>query len=68
VSKWKGLAIFFSLISFGAIKETHRIFTSEASDIAQNRNELMWMSAIISLVILILTVWFWKKASEKRVS
>jgi hypothetical protein len=66
MTKWKILAILFTLISFGALKETHRIFTSPTRDIAANRPELMIMAMIMTLVVIFFTIRFWKKASAKK--
>ncbi len=38
MSKWKFLAILFTLITFGALKETYRIITSSDYDISSNRS------------------------------
>jgi hypothetical protein len=66
MSKWKALAILFTLFTIGALKETIRIFTSNAPDIAENRKSLMLMSLIITVAIIFFTIKFWKKASAKN--
>lgn len=66
MNKWKVLAIIFTLISVGSIKETYRIFTSSDQDIALNRLELKIMGVIITAVIIFFTIRFWKKASDNR--
>ena len=60
-SRYKVLAIVFGIFALGAIKETHRIFTSNAQDIAQNRSSLMPMSIIFSVLLIGLSFYFWKK-------
>ena len=62
----KILAIVFSVLTFGAIKETHRIFTSSAPDIATNRKELTIMAIIITGVFIFLASLFWRKSSKKN--
>jgi len=67
MNKWKALAVLFMLISFGAIRETYRIFTSSDRDIAPNRPELIIMAILLTAVIIFFTIRFWKKASDKRI-
>ena len=62
---WKITAVVFTLISLGALKETFRILTSDAPDIAPNRTELIIMSVSITCIIIFFTVRFWKKANKK---
>lgn len=64
MNKWKALAILFSILTIGGTKETIRIFTSSAPDIANNRMELMIMSVILMSLFIFLTIRFWRKASE----
>jgi hypothetical protein len=66
MNKWKVLAIVFTLLSIGMLKETFRIFTSNAPDIAPNRTELAIMGIVLSSVIIFFTIRFWKKASEQK--
>ena len=66
MNKWKALAILFTLFSFGMLRETFRIFTSDASDIVPNRKGLIVMALTITSVVVFFTVWFWRKASDKR--
>lgn len=66
MNNWKVLAIIFSFFSFEAVRETFRIFTSPAPDIARNRLELEIMSVVITIVIIFFTLRFWKKASDNR--
>jgi len=66
MTKWKALAIIFTLFSLGSVKETFRIFTSDAPDIAPNRTGLIIMALTITGVIIFFTIRFWKKASDKR--
>jgi hypothetical protein len=65
MNKGKGLAIVFSLLSFGAIQETFRIFTSPDADIADNRTSLIPMAIIITGFIIFLAIRFWIKSSKK---
>jgi hypothetical protein len=64
MNKWKALAILFTLISFGVLKETYRIFTSSDQDIASNRPELKIMGVTITIIVIFFTIRFWKKASD----
>jgi hypothetical protein len=66
MNKWKALAILFTLFSIGSLREMFRIFTSDATDIAPNRTELIIMSLIITSVAIFFTIRFWRKASHKR--
>lgn len=66
MNKWKGLAILFSLLSFGAIKETLRIFTSSDSDIADSRTSLIPMAIIMTGLFIFLAIRFWTKSSKQK--
>lgn len=66
MNKWKGLALLFSVLSFGAIQETFRIFTSSDADIADNRNSLMPMALIITGLFIFLAIRFWLKSSNQQ--
>ena len=63
---WKGLAILFMILSFGAIQETLRIFTSSNSDIADNRSSLIPMVVIMSGLFIFLAIRFWRKSSKQK--
>ena len=65
MNKWKGLAILFSLLSFGAIQETFRIFTSSDFDIADNRTSLMPMAVIMTGIFIFFAIKFWRKSSNQ---
>jgi hypothetical protein len=64
MNKWKPLSWLFILLSFGALKETHRILTSQAPDITRDRSGLAIMAGVITLIFVWLAFRFWKKASE----
>ena len=66
MNKWKALAIFFTIFSFGAVKETIRILTSQDADIATNRAFLIPMTFIMTGIVLFFTIRFWRKASDKK--
>lgn len=66
MNKWKGLAILFLLLSFGAIKETLRILTSSDADIANNRNSLTPMAVIMTALFIFLAIRFWRKSSKHQ--
>ena len=66
MNKWTGLAILFSLLSFGAIQETLRIFTSSDSDIADNRNSLIPIGVIMTGLCIFLASRFWRKSSKQQ--
>ncbi len=63
---WTFVAIIFSLFSFGAIKESMRIFFSTESNIADNRASLIPIAIIMSGFFLTCTFLFWKKALRKK--
>lgn len=66
MNKWKGLAILFTLLSFGAINETFRIFTSSESDIADNRSSLIPMAITMTGLFIFFAIRFWRKASKQK--
>jgi len=66
MNKWKGLAILFSVLSFGAIQETLRILTSSDSDIADNRSSIIPIAFIMSGLFIFLAIRFWIKSSQQR--
>ena len=66
MNKWKALAILFSVLSFGAIQETLRIFTSTDSDISNNRTSLIPMSIILTGLFIFLAIRFWIKSSKQQ--
>ncbi len=59
-----GLAILFSLLSYGAVKETIRIFTSMDEDITQDRYGLGVMASIIAGVFIYFAIKFWTKQAK----
>lgn len=61
----KVLAILFAVLTFGALQEAFRIFTSSAPDIAGNRSELIPVAVIITGVFAWLALLFWKKSLRK---
>ncbi|MEE1947328.1 hypothetical protein VRU48_19535 [Pedobacter sp. KR3-3] len=63
---YKALAILFSLFAFGSVKETFRIATSSAADIASNRSGLLPMALTMTILFIVLAVIFWKKALVKK--
>jgi hypothetical protein len=66
MNKWKILAIIFTFISYRAVKETFRIFTSSAEDIAPNRLELIIISVALTSISVFFTIRFWRKASVEK--
>ena len=64
--KWKALGILFFLLSYGGIMETIRIFTSNDSDIANNRTFLIPMSIIMTGCFIFLAIKFWRTPSSKK--
>ena len=67
MNKWRIFSIIFIFLTFGAIQETFRIFTSSDTDIAQNRSGLMPMSVILTLLFLFLAIRFWSKSSKNKI-
>jgi hypothetical protein len=63
---WKVLAIIFTLFSLGSFKETIRILTSDAPDIATNRAGLIPMAIVITGVFVYFTIRFWNRSKERR--
>jgi hypothetical protein len=66
MNKWKVLAILFSVLGFGAIQETFRIFTSTDSDISNNRTSLIPMAIILTGFFIFLAIRFWIKSSKQQ--
>lgn len=66
MTNYKGLAILFSVLSFGAVKETFRIFTSSDADIVANRTSLMPMSVIITGAFVFFAIKCWIKSSNQQ--
>jgi hypothetical protein len=62
----KVLAIVFSVLSFGSLQETFRIFTSSDSDIAQNRDGLIPVAIIMTGLFIFLAIWFWLKSANSK--
>ena len=65
MKKWTLLAILLTLISFGAIQETLRIFTSQDADIVNSRTEMIPISLVLTGLILFGTVMCWRKAGVR---
>lgn len=65
---WRILAVAFTLLWFGTLSETYRIFTSNDADIANNRAHLIPISITWSVVILGLTILFWRLSRKKRLT
>ena len=66
MNKWKVLAILFSVLSFGAIQECIRIFTSSDSDIASNRASLIPIGIVITGVFVFAAITFWIKSANQK--
>lgn len=64
MNKWKIYALVMSFLTLGALKETFRILTSDAPDIAENRAELIPLAVLFSVGFLALAIRFWKKSSN----
>lgn len=64
---WKALAILFTVFSFGTVRETIRILTSNDQDIVSSRSSLIPISLIITFGCLVATVFFWGKARKKKI-
>jgi len=67
MKKWRIIAILFTLLCFGAIRESLRIYGSSDFDIESSRKSLLSMSLGITGILVILTAIFWYK-SFKRIS
>ena len=63
---YKALAILFAFLSFGAISESFRIFTSAAPDIAENRSGLIPMAIALTGLFIFLTILFWRKSAGRN--
>ncbi len=66
MTKWKNLAIVFTIVTFGIVQDTFRIFTSSDADIADNRTELILLSLVVTGVFIFFTIRFWRKASSNN--
>ena len=68
MNRGKTLAIVLLVITLGAMQETFRIFTSDASDIANDRTGLSIMAVAITTLLLVLSIVFWfkKPTGNKR--
>lgn len=66
MNKWKGLAILFAILSFGALQESWRIFTSSDADIADNRIGLIPVAIIGTGLFVFFAIRFWMKSSRNR--
>jgi len=61
MKKHKILAIVFALLTFVALQETHRVFTSSAPDIVASRATLKPIMLLWTGIFVFLTIHFWKK-------
>ncbi len=66
MNKNKVIAVFLLLFTVGAVNETYRILTSNEEDIATNRESLIPMSIILTLIFIILTIIFWWKSQKNN--
>jgi hypothetical protein len=66
MKNYKALAILFTFLSFGAVSESFRIFTSAAPDIAENRKELILLAIIMTGLFVFLAIKFWQKSSDRN--
>ena len=66
MKRWTLLAIVFSVLSFGAIQETLRIFSSSDADIANDRNSLLLMAVVITGLFIFLALLFWIRSSRQK--
>lgn len=64
MNKWKIYAIVMSFLTFGALKETFRVFTSNDKDIVDNRMSVIPIAVSMSVVFLFLSIRFWRKSSN----
>lgn len=62
----KILAVLFSILSFGAIKEASRVFTSSDPDIIENKNWLFPLSIFVPVLFIFLAILFWKKSAKQK--
>lgn len=66
MNKWKGVAILFTILSFGALKESWRIFTSSDADVANNRTGLIPIAIIMTGLFVFFAIRFWLKSTRNR--
>lgn len=66
MNKWKGVAILFTILSFGALKESWRIFTSADADVANNRTGLIPIAIIGTGIFVFFAIRFWLKSTRNR--
>jgi len=62
----KILAIVFSVLSFGSLQETFRIFSSTDLDIGKTRSELIPLAVIMSGIFIFFAIRFWLKSGDKK--
>lgn len=62
----KILAVLFSILSFGALKEASRVFTSSDSDIIENKSWLFPFSIFVPVLFIFFAILFWRKASKQK--
>ena len=61
-STYKILAIIFTIFVLGALSETNRISNSTDADIADNRTGLLIMAISVTVITIVVTIFFWKKS------
>jgi hypothetical protein len=66
MSRFKILAIVFSMLAFGSVQEVYRIFTSMDKDIVENRQWLIIIATNVPLLFLFLSIRFWRKAANEK--
>jgi divalent metal cation (Fe/Co/Zn/Cd) transporter len=62
----KIISIILFFFSFGALKETARIFSSSDSDIESNRTWLMVISVLLTCGMLFIAIKLWIKGSKTK--
>ncbi len=57
MNKWKGPALLFTLLSFGALRESWIIFKS-------NDQGMIFFAIVMTGILVLLAIWFWRKAAR----
>ena len=62
MSKWKAVAVFFTLLFFSSLRGTLYVYFSNADEGAGHRIAMMALAILVNLLFLFVAVRYWKKA------
>lgn len=66
MNTWRIIAIIFTLFTYGAVKESLRIFFSSEPDVANNRTSLIPIAIIMSGFFITSTILLWIKSFKRK--